>query len=347
MKKQIIVLFHLGYWSFYLAMLLIVFFAAQVGHFTPQRYSYFLGVGCSFVLLPSVLGFYFSYLFLFKKYLRERNLLVLFGYSLGGVILIAMICGVIIALIFGKGFMFKNDYQSFSTEMFLIAFIGLINGIIGFILKGFISWYADLKIKEKLQQYTHVMELELIKSKLDPHFLFNTINNIDGMMMLDVEVASEYLDKLSTILRFMLYESKVEKILLTKELEYIQKYIDLQKIRTTNADFVKYTVEGLHFKHQIPAMLFIPFIENAFKHVVSKKDFHTIEIHILIEKEIIIFSCENKFNPNPETQKEVGGVGNELIEKRLQLLYPDRHQLQIATTNEIYSVQLTILTHED
>lgn len=328
-------------------MLLIVFFAAQVGHFTPQRFSYFLGVGFSFVLLPSILGFYSSYFFLFKKYLQQRNLIIIFGYSLAGVILISIVCGVMIALIFGKGFMFKNGYASFSSEMFLIAIIGLINGAIGFILKGFISWYADLKIKEKLQQHTHVMELELIKSKLDPHFLFNTINNIDGMMIQDVEIASKYLDKLSTILRFMLYESKVEKIPLTKELEYIQKYIDLQKIRTTNADFVKYTVEGTHFKHQIPAMLFIPFIENAFKHVDSKKHFHAIEIHILIEKEKIIFSCKNKFNPNPKTPKEAGGVGNELIEKRLQLLYPNRHQIEKTTTEETYSIQLTILTHEN
>lgn len=328
-------------------MLLIVFFAAQVGHFNPQRISYFLGVGFSFVLFPSILGFYFSYFFLFKKYLQERNLLRLLGYGLIVIILIAMVSGTIIALIFGKNFMFKNGYTSFSSEMLLIIFIGIINGIIGFVLKGFISWYADLKIKEKLQQHTHVMELELIKSKLDPHFLFNTINNIDGMMMMDVEVASKYLDKLSTILRFMLYESKIEKIPLTKELEYIQKYIDLQKIRTTNPDFVKYTVEGLHFKHQIPAMLFIPFIENAFKHVVSKKQFHAIEIHILIKKEKIIFSCKNKFNPNPRTPKEAGGVGNELIKKRLQLLFPNRHELETSTTEKTYSIQLTILTHEN
>ncbi|MFK7776303.1 MAG: sensor histidine kinase [Saprospiraceae bacterium] len=347
MKKQIILLFHIGYWSFYLAMLLMVFFAAQVGHFNPQRLSYFLGVGFSFVLLPSIVGFYFSYFFLFKKYLQERNLTTLLGYSSIGITLIATLCVFVITLIFGEKFMFKNGYSSFSSELFLIAFIGIINGIIGFVLKGFISWYADLKIKEKLQQHTHVMELELIKSKLDPHFLFNTINNIDGMMIQDVDVASKYLDKLSTILRFMLYESKVEKIPLTKELEYIQKYIDLQKIRTTNPDFVKYTVEGLHFKHQIPAMLFIPFIENAFKHVVSKKQFHAIKIHILIEKEKIIFSCKNKFNPNPRTPKETGGVGNELIQKRLQLLYPNRHELKTSTTEETYSIQLTILTNEN
>ncbi|MFK8104510.1 MAG: sensor histidine kinase [Saprospiraceae bacterium] len=344
MKKQIILLFHFGYWSFYLAMLLIAFFVAEVGHFTAQHFLYFLGIGSCFVLLPSILGFYFSYCFLFKKYLQARKLLSLASYSLGGIVLIAMASTVGITLIFGKDFMFKDGYQSFLSEILLIAIIGIINGIIGFILKGFISWYDDLKIKEALQQQTHTMELELIKSKLDPHFLFNTINNIDGMMLKDVNVASKYLDKLSKILRFMLYEPKVDKIPLTKEVEYIQQYIDLQKIRTTNPDFVKYTVEGLHFKHQIPAMLFVPFIENAFKHVVSKKHFNTIEIHLLVAQEKIIFQCKNKYNPTLKTSKEAGGVGNELIEKRLQLLYPNRHQLQRTTTDGIYSIQLTYLT---
>lgn len=347
MKKHIILLFHLSYWIFYLAILLLIFFAAQVGNPTGQHTSYFLGVGFSFVLLPSLMGFYFSYLFLFKTYLQHRKLLRLLGYSLGAVICIALICAAVTTLTFGQGFMFKDGYKSFFSELFLMVFIGLVNGTIGFVLKGFTSWYADLKIKEALQQSTHLMELELIKSKLDPHFLFNTINNIDGMMMKDVAVASSYLDKLSTILRFMLYESKVEKIPLTKELEYIQKYIDLQKIRTTNTDFVSYTVEGQQNNHQIPAMLFIPFIENAFKHVASKKQFHAIAIRILIAKEKITFECKNNFNPNHKEAKEASGIGNELIKKRLQLLYPNRHQLTTSTKNETYAVQLTIMTHEN
>ena len=347
MKKRIILLLHLGYWSFYLAMLLLFFLAAQIGHFNAQRIEYFLSVGFSFVVLPSVIGFYLAYFFLFKNYLSQRKIRGLLSWSLLSVLLIGLLCSGLITLFFGNDFMFKDGYSSFIFEFLFISFIGLMNGIIGFILKGFIAWYEDLKIKEKLQQYTHVMELELIKSKLDPHFLFNTINNIDGMMLKDVEKASDYLDRLSTILRFMLYESKVDKIPLTKELEYIQKYIDLQKIRTTNPNFVKYQVTGEHLQQQIPPMLFIPFIENAFKHVVSKKSHYPIEIHIKVEKERIIFRCKNKFNPNQNSKKEHQGLGNELIEQRLQLLYPNRHTLEKKETHEIYSIHLILLTHEN
>ena len=282
MKQQIITLLHIGYWSFYLGMLLVLFLTAQIGQFTQLNFSYIIGVVCSFIVLPAVLGFYLSYFFLFKKYLRQRKLGRLFSYGFVGIVLIALSSGGVASIVFGSDFMFKDGYTSFFSELLLLIIIGFINGIAGFILKGFISWYAELKIKEALQQYTDRMELELIKSKLNPHFLFNSINNIDGLMRRDVEVASNYLDKLAAMLRFMLYESKEEKIGIARELAYIQQYIDLQKIRTTNTDFVKYIVTGEQFKHRIPPMLFIPFIENAFKHVISKKAFHAIAIHISI-----------------------------------------------------------------
>jgi len=348
MKKYAIGLMHFSYWSFYVAVLLIVFFAAQMSLLIPPKHiHYFLGIGVLFVLLPSTLGFYASYFLLFQTYLQRRNLLTLLRNGLTSILVIALFCGGIIAMTFDQGFMFNDGYRSFYSEVLLISTIALINGVIGFILKGFISWYKDLKIKEILQKTTHAMELELIKSKLDPHFLFNTINNIDGMMIKDTQVASNYLDKLSTILRFMLYESKAETISLTKELEYIQKYIDLQKIRTINDDFVNYTVSGHHNKHQIPAMLFIPFIENAFKHVESKKQYNAIEIDIDIASDKVHFHCQNYYNPRKTKEKETGGVGNALIAKRLQLLYPDRHQIKTTKTDDTYTVELTILTNEN
>lgn len=348
MQRHSIILIHMSYWTFYLVLLLLVFFAAQVGLATPPIHaSHFLGAGLGFVLLPSILGFYFFYSLLFVTYLSRRSLWILASYGLVSALGIALVCGGMIALLFDRSFMFSSGFISFLSEVALIGSISLINGIIGFILKGFISWYDDLSIKEELQQATHTMELELVKSKLDPHFLFNTINNIDGMMMTDVSVASKYLDKLSTILRFMLYESKADMIPLSKELEYINKYLDLQKIRTSNDEFIDFTITGTDYNHMIPAMIFIPFIENAFKHVDSKKQYHAIKINIDIEPENIHFQCCNNFNPNRRTSKTEGGVGNELIAKRLNLLYPERHQLNTVVNNESYAVDLTIRTNEN
>ena len=186
------------------------------------------------------------------------------------------------------------------------------------------------------------MELELIKSQINPHFLFNTINNIDVLIAKDAARASAYLNKLSDIMRFMLYETKTEKITLDKELTYIEKYIDLQKIRTSNMNYVNYYVVGDSSNLMIAPMLFIPFIENAFKHTENKKVENAINIKIIIEKEMIIFDCENYYTKETQVKPDQSGLGNELIQKRLTLLYPNKHTLEIINKNNTYKVKLVL-----
>ncbi|HXD92543.1 MAG TPA: sensor histidine kinase [Bacteroidia bacterium] len=187
------------------------------------------------------------------------------------------------------------------------------------------------------------MELALVKNQINPHFLFNTINNIDVMIAKDAGQASAYLNKLSDIMRFMLYETKTEKIPLSKELTYIEKYIDLQKIRTSNINYVNYHVEGDGGNLVIAPMLFIPFIENAFKHAENKKLDNAVNIKLTLSKEMITFECENKFSESASNNDEQSGLGNELIAKRLQLLYPNKHTLDVSNKNQTYHVKLVVL----
>ena len=223
-----------------------------------------------------------------------------------------------------------------------MAFIATITGIPALVVKGFITWFDEIKLKETLQQKNHEIEMALIKSQLDPHFLFNTLNNIDVLILKDATEASNYLNKLSDILRFMLYETKTDEILLRKEIEYIEKYIELQKIRTANANYVRFLVEGNPANITIAPMVFIPFIENAFKHSTNKKIDNAINVQLFITKENILFVCENKFDSNRKVVQESNGLGNDLIQKRLHLIYPDRHQLEIDKKTTLYSVKLTI-----
>ena len=147
------------------------------------------------------------------------------------------------------------------------------------------------------------MEMALIKSKLDPHLLFNTINNIDALILKDAVEASNYLNKLSDIMRFMLYETMAEKILLSQEIEYIEKYIALQKIRTANVNYVHFTVTGNIGNKFIAPMVFIPFIENAFKHTNNKKLENAITVNIIITDKTIQLVCENKFDSKPKVKQ--------------------------------------------
>ena len=135
----------------------------------------------------------------------------------------------------------KNGRSTAVTVIIVMTFIGLICGIVALVIKGFITWFNEIKLKEALKEKNHEMEMALIKSQLDPHLLFNTINNIDALILKDAVAASDYLNKLSDIMRFMLYETKPDKILLSKEIEYIEKYIALQKIRTANRNYVHFT----------------------------------------------------------------------------------------------------------
>ncbi len=236
----------------------------------------------------------------------------------------------------------KNGRSTAVRVIIIMTFIGSICGMVALVIKGFITWFNELKLKEALKEKNHEMEMALIKSKLDPHLLFNTINNIDALIIKDAVEASNYLNKLSDIMRFMLYETMAEKILLSQEIEYIEKYIALQKIRTANEHYVHFSVTGIIGNKMIAPMVFIPFIENAFKHTNNKKLENAITIHIIISNKTIQLVCENKFDSKPTVRPPDSGLGNELIQKRLQLIYPEKHTIEVNKTNEQYTVNLTI-----
>jgi sensor histidine kinase YesM len=143
----------------------------------------------------------------------------------------------------------------------------------------------------------------------------------------------------------MLYETKTDRIAIAQELRYIKKYVELQKLRTAHPEFIHFVVEGESARLMVEPMLFLPFIENAFKHA-TKKEEGAIRIRFTLDKERVIFDCENRFDPKAPTLPEAsGGLGNSLIRKRLQLLYPGRHTLEVNASREIYKATLTLLSH--
>lgn len=352
MKKSIVLGLHIGFWVVYLGLVLIMIGvyskSITTGHDQlPKALNAFKSV-CCFVIFPSLITFYGYYLLLFPKYLQQNKILLSILYGL----LISFGAGVagfvLIRYLIETGWMAdmdeggKNGRSTYISVIVVMVFISSIAGIAGLIIRGFITWYNEIKLKELLKEKNHEMEMALIKSQLDPHLLFNTINNIDALILKDGERASNYLNQLSDIMRFMLYETKGDAILLAKEIEYIEKYIALQKIRTANKNYVHFAVTGQVGDRQIAPMVFIPFIENAFKHTNNKKFENAITINIIISPKQIQLTCENKFDPKPQVQRADSGLGNELIEKRLHLIYPSRHTLMVQKTEGLYSVNLTV-----
>jgi LytS/YehU family sensor histidine kinase len=353
MKKIVIVSLHIGYWLLYLLLLLLILVCLQIGTNLKHdpllanfRFEIFFS---TFTLLPAILGFYSFYLVLFDHFLIRRKILFLFVSGIVASIISGIISASVISLLhsFGIGPGIFNERLSNAIEITgIIAIVALLNGSVALIIKGFVRWYSEIKLKEELTRKNFEMELALVKSQISPHFLFNTLNNIDVLITKNAEKASSYLNQLSDIMRFMLYETKTEKILLSKELAYVQKYIELQKIRTANPDFVYFSVEGETTYDYIAPMVLIPFVENAFKHAVTLRNGNAIQIKVWVKKGVIGFECENKYQEST-TQAEHGGLGNELIKKRLELLYADRHTLEIKKSDTIYVIKLLIYPHEN
>lgn len=334
MKKIYIILLNLGYWVFFILLLTVLYLASQVNAVDSPSVRYILLLVTGFILLPSLVSFYSSYFFLFRLFVNKvTKLKLILAFS----IVIVATTTLSILAIYALSRSLSELYQVITISMCLNG----VNVLVGFIVKSFISWFSDLRIKEELNVKTKMLELEMIKLKLDPHFLFNTINNIDVLIDTSPVKASAYVQKLSSILRFYLYKTSNTEIKLGEELHYINEYIALQKIRTSNTDYIKLTINGNAGSKKVPPMLFIPFIENALKHARNKKE-DAVIIDFVIEETEVLFYCKNKINEASVDQSHEKGIGDGLIKNRLKLLYGENYELEINTIDSFYCVELKV-----
>ena len=351
MKKSFVVLLHIGFWACYLLSILIILTVAYRNSATISdrelRIVNALKNLFFFAFFPSFISFNLFYFYLFPNYVQQKKFLHSIVYGILITVGAAVIGYLLHRYFIESGRIIDMDSggrQGRSTAVIVLTamtLIGVICGIVALVIRGFITWFNEIKMKQMLKEKNHEMEMALIKSQLDPHLLFNTINNIDALILKDAVKASDYLNRLSDIMRFVLYETKTDKILLSQEIEYIEKYIALQKIRTANETYVHFTVTGNIDNKLIAPMVFIPFIENAFKHTNNKKLENAITVNIIISDETTQLICENRFD-SMSVKLPVGGLGNELVQKRLDLIYAGRHTLEVNRNDELYSVNLII-----
>lgn len=350
MKIRYIFLFHVLYWLLYLLLLLVFLFFLQgvsANRFivSERQLINIITITVPLMVLPAVLSFYFSYHWLFSRYLSQKKILAL---CLGSAIAALLCAGTAMAALHlvTQGDVFRHMHlYDLLILLTIIAVLSILHGVMGLLFKGFIFWYNDIALKEQLQRKNWETEMALVKAKLHPHFLFNTINNIDVLIHKDAAMASGYLNQLSDILRFMLYENNSDQLPLTKELEYIDKYIALQRIRNAHAAFVRYELTGNPDGWMIAPMLFIPFIENAFKYAGYLPQQDAIVIKIAAEADTLTFTCVNMYEDGVHERSEEGGIGNALMQQRIALLYPQQHALHFESESGFYSVTLTIYRH--
>ncbi|MBO9201387.1 MULTISPECIES: sensor histidine kinase [Niastella] len=225
----------------------------------------------------------------------------------------------------------------------------LSSGIVILLLSGFIKLAHSLFISEKqkkiLENERLNAELNFLKLQINPHFLFNTLNSIYSQAHFKSEQTEHSILKFSRIMRYVLYDSAADKIPLTQDLEYISNYIDLQQLRLSKNIAVNYMVTGPVAGLSIAPLLLITFIENAFKHGISYTTPSEIKIAIAVTGNELLLTVGNAITQ--KNRDATGGVGLINARRRLDVLYPGRHLLDVVENDHLYIVNLKIeLDHE-
>jgi sensor histidine kinase YesM len=263
MKKSSLLLIHLVFWtlSVIIPSMLIFTYKSQI---TQGMIIYQIITHLYYAIV-----FYFIYLFIFPVTFGSqsgrffRNL-VIFTASVLFLWLIKIGKTVVID---HKYALELQRYNIYSATHYISDLLNIIIfTLFAVFIRMAIKWYNERRQSAEIMIHEHRMELEFLKAQLNPHFFFNTLNNIYSLVYKKSDEAPAALMKLSDIMRFMLYESKAEMVPLDKELENLNNYLELEKLRLRDPEFISYTVEGDTDMHQVPPMLLLSFVENAFKH---------------------------------------------------------------------------------
>ena len=205
------------------------------------------------------------------------------------------------------------------------------------------QWFQSEKRNKEVENEKLSTELSFLKSQINPHFLFNTLNNIYSLASVQSEKTAEAVMKLSSIMRYVLTEVKNDFVPLEKEILFVSHYIELQKLRLTDKSTVDFQIQGDPTGKMISPLLFLPFVENAFKYGISTREASPVLIMLQIGNPSLSFSVHNKKHPGGSMKStENTGIGIINAKRRLDLLYNHNYQLQITEDPSSFSVQLTI-----
>ncbi|MFC2104429.1 sensor histidine kinase [Bacteroidota bacterium] len=222
------------------------------------------------------------------------------------------------------------------------------NPLIAIILTTLFKHFQEKQqnIIQELETQKLKAELDFLKGQVNPHFLFNTLNNLFSMSSTyGDEATANGIGHLSHLMRYMLYDTNSEFVRLENEIDMLENFIDLQKLRMdiNSTNSIEFIVKGDTNKKQIPPMLLIPFVENAFKHGYSVNNEYTVKIELLVVEDGLTFVVENTINKTRESKNlDSSGIGLENIRKRLELLYKDEYLLEIIEKENKHYISLKI-----
>jgi two-component system, LytTR family, sensor kinase len=323
-SSYITILLHILVWS--AVLLLPYFFAAPESHYSNIGF-----LQCNYFTLTNIahIGlFYFNAFFLCPRFLNRRRWW-LFLMFIAAIILFFYVLKLLILQTWFP--VLAGDKDAFAFTFFPTVFFIVISTIFGLVVDK-----IDLE-KEQL-----AMKLKFLRSQVNPHFLFNVLNNLVSMARHKSDRLEPSLIKLSGLMRYMLYDSDEKKIPVDVELNYLKNYIDLQELRFEGDVIIQTNISHDDGRYLIEPMLLIPFVENAFKHGITVNQKPVITIDLNMADGLLKFKVQNKVDAENYAKDNSSGIGLNNVKTRLNLLYPKAHELNINNKDGVFGIDLLL-----
>lgn len=322
-------------WSFVISTVLTL----VGGYYLADWNSYIYSYGTIAILLITLVMTWVNHYYLFPKLFSGKKALLLVL-----VFVLSIIAGTYSNLIIINWY---NDSYSSSMLQLITPHFFIHTMFTAFFITE--QFFISERQKSQLLNEKVKAELSLLKYQVNPHFLFNTLNNIYSSALSENSPnTAKSILKLSGLMRYMLYESEEEKVLITEEIAYLEDFVNLNRLRISEEYKmeISFLVQGENYQeNRIAPMILIPFIENAFKHGISLQIDSFIDIKLYIASETLNLIVSNTIRPSGyknHVDKKNSGVGLENVEKRLQLIYPGKYKLDVIEREKTYSVNLEI-----
>ena len=291
-------------------------------------------------IIPLIILFYSNISFFIPKLLALKRVVPYIFTVIGAVILVILLTHWIERTFNWEFYESRDWYPGIVTSRAILNSLLILTVSGG--LKMTKEWFRNEQLKNEMEKEKMASELAMLKSQINPHFLFNNLNNIYSLAIRKSEAAPKAVVMLSDMMRYMLYDSTAHQISLSKEVEHLHNYIDLQKLRLKDHRQVYFTTEGELETKSIEPMLLEPFVENAFKHGDIFHQGGNVHIVLKSQGNKLHFKVSNTFASNGHAKDKHSGIGLNNIRKRLKLLYPNEHELNIDDSNNKFVADLKL-----
>jgi two-component system sensor histidine kinase AlgZ len=337
-NRNRVVFLHLSFWCVYVS-----FFIYQVTSWRRREFDLELVTTIATIQISfAAICAYLNYFIFLPRFLKRRSAwlyLLEFTIPFALIMLVRIYLERYLTSGFDRNleFLYSTRFvvQVVTTNFFIVIFVAM--------LRFAIDWLEFEAKRNEVENEKLTAELNFLKAQINPHFLFNTLNNLYYLAYSKSENTTEVIAKLSQMMRYMIYETNHPKVLLSKEIEYMQNYISLERLRLNDQIPIKFEVAGNTENVWITPLIFITFLENAFKHGVNNSNPKAwVNIAISLRDHECIYTVENSRSAEQINGSEKSGIGLINVKRRLELSYPGKYTLVTEDTREKYVVKLNL-----